>query len=97
MKPLPELIKTLQYLKPRLQKEYSVSSIGVFGSYIRNEQRGDSDLDLLVTFYDPPGLFKYIQLENYLSDTLGIKVDLVMENALKSTMKSHILEEVRRI
>ena len=47
----------------------------------------DSDLDILVTFKEVPGLFQYIELENVISDSLGIKVDLVMEDALKPGIK----------
>ena len=50
---------------------------------MRNEQTAASDLDMLVTFEKTPGLLKFVSLENHLSDLLGIKVDLVMKDALK--------------
>ena len=65
----------------------------MFGSYVRAEQRNDSDLDVLVTFRDAPSLLTFIELENYLSDTLGIKVDLVMKDSLKPKIGEHILRE----
>jgi len=71
-----------------------VKSLGVFGSYVRQEQSTGSDLDLLVTFYEPPGLLKFIELENYLTDLSGIKVDLVMQDALKPRIGERILSEV---
>ncbi len=52
-------------------------------------------MDLLVTFEETPGLFQYIELENLISDLLGIKVDLVMEDALKPNIKERILKEVQ--
>ncbi len=94
-KKLNKLIAMIQGLRPQLAQKYKVESLGLFGSYIRNEQGHGSDLDLLVTFYEPPSLLKFIELENYLRDILGIKVDLVMKSALKPGIGSHILKEVR--
>jgi predicted nucleotidyltransferase len=79
---------------PELKDKYSVSYIGIFGSYIRGEQTKDSDLDVLVQFDKKPGLFKYIELEDYLSDLLGVKVDLVMKSALKPNIGKRIMNEV---
>jgi predicted nucleotidyltransferase len=80
-----------------LAGHYQVQSLGIFGSYVRREQHSDSDLDVLVTFYEPPSLLKFIALENYLSDLLGVKVDLVMQDALKPNIGRHILREVIRV
>jgi Predicted nucleotidyltransferases len=90
-------IKILRQHLPELKEKYSVSSLGVFGSYIRGEQTKDSDLDVLVQFDKKPGLLKYIELENYLSDLLGIKVDLVMKSALKPNIGARILNEVKTL
>ncbi len=79
---------------PELREKYSVSYLGIFGSYIRGEQTKDSDLDVLVQFDKKSGLFKYIELEDYLSDLLGVKVDLVMKSALKPNIGKRILNEV---
>lgn len=68
--------------------------MGIFGSYVRGEQDSESDLDILVEFDEAPGLFEYIRLEDYLSEILGIKVDLVMKSALKPAIGKRILEEV---
>lgn len=75
-----------------LKEVYHVESLKIFGSFLRDQQTEKSDLDILVTFSEVPGLLKYIELENHLSDLIGIKVDLVMESALKS----HIGERVQR-
>ncbi len=80
-----------------LAERYQVQSLGLFGSYVRQKQRADSDLDVLVTFSETPGLLKFIALENYLSDLLGVKVDLVMQDALKPNIRPHILREVIRV
>jgi len=87
-------IEMLRQQLPSLAERYHVESLGVFGSYVRREQRPDSDLDLLVTFYEPLSLLEFIELENYLTDVLGVKVDLVMKDALKLRIGSHILNEV---
>jgi len=91
---LPEILEELRQLLPLLLERYSIETLGVFGSYVRQEASPTSDLDLLVTFSDPPGLIKFIELENTLSDYLGIRVDLVMKDALKPAIGKRILEEV---
>ncbi|MEL7665796.1 MAG: nucleotidyltransferase family protein [Methanosarcina mazei] len=87
-------MKILRQHLPELKEKYSVNYLGVFGSYIRGEQTEDSDLDILVQFDKKPGLFKYIELEDHLSELLGVKVDLVMKSALKPNIGKRILSEV---
>jgi uncharacterized protein len=94
MVPLERAIEELRQRLPDLEQRYRIKSLGIFGSYVRGEQHSGSDLDLLVEFHDPPGLFKFIELECYLSDLLGMKVDLVMKDALKSAIGKRILREV---
>ncbi len=77
-----------------LKDEFLVKRIGVFGSYSRGEQTRKSDVDILVEFIEEPSLFKFIRLERYLTNILGVKVDLVMKNALKYYIGKHILKEV---
>ncbi|RMH87112.1 MAG: DNA polymerase III subunit beta [Calditrichaeota bacterium] len=90
---LPELRKKLREMLPMLMEQYHVESMAIFGSYVRGEQHPDSDLDILVTFREIPGLLKIIQLENFLSDTLKVSVDLVMKDALKPRIGKYILAE----
>lgn len=78
---------------PELTEQYNIATLEVFGSYVRHEQQKNSDLDILVTFSKPPSLFKFVRLENHLSDTLGVKVDLVMKDSLKPAIGKHILRE----
>lgn len=92
-KDLQEILSMLRELLPYLAQKYHVNSIEVFGSYVRNEQGIDSDLDILVSFSKIPGLLKYIELKNYLSDQLQINVDLVMKDSLKPGIGPHILRE----
>ena len=97
MNELKEIQNILKNNFPELERRYNVKSIGTFGSYVRNEQKPDSDIDLLVTFKKKPSLFKFIELEDYLSELLGHKVDLVMESALKPNIGKHIKNEVLMI
>ncbi len=94
---LQQLIQELHEQLPLLGERYKVESLGVFGSFVRHEQSRDSDLDVLVTFREPPSLLGFIELENYLSDTLGVKVDLAMKDALKRRIGERILKEVVEI
>lgn len=77
-----------------LESNYQVATLGVFGSYARQTQHPESDADILVTFTEPPSLLRFIELEQYLSDQLDIKVDLVMKNSLRSHVSRQILREV---
>ena len=92
----PSLEKILEILRqqiPMLTERYSVETLEVFGSYVRSEQRQDSDLDILVTFREVPSLLTFIALENDLSDLLSVKVDLVMKDSLKPKIGGQILRE----
>ena len=94
MKTLEDFTRWLVANKPVLQERYSVTEIGIFGSYVRQEQTEASDIDILIEFSETPGLLKFINLENYLSDNLGVKVDLVHKKGLKSRIGQQILAEV---
>lgn len=77
-----------------LKDTYHVEKIGVFGSVARGDNKDRSDIDVLVEFSEPIGMFKFIALEEYLSELIGQKVDLVTKNALKPAIKEEILQEV---
>ncbi|MBI4284789.1 MAG: nucleotidyltransferase family protein [Chloroflexi bacterium] len=94
VKSLPEIKEILARHKAELMEKYSVSRIGIFGSYVRGEQRKRSDVDILVEFAETPGFFKFLDLEEYLKGLLGVKVDLVMKDALKPYIGERILQEV---
>jgi predicted nucleotidyltransferase len=79
---------------PNLSARFGVTSLGMFGSFARNENRSESDLDLLVTFQSAPGLLTFIELENHLGDLLGVKVDLVMRESLKPHIGKRVLAEL---
>lgn len=82
---------------PIIEQHYDVASLGLFGSYVRDEASAESDLDILVRFHRTPGLIRFIELENHLSDLLGVRVDLVMADALKPDVGRRVLAEVEPI
>lgn len=90
---LKKYLEMLHEQVPMLAERYSVETLEVFGSYVRDEQKKDSDLDILVTFKEEPSLLTFIAIENYMSDLLGVKVDLVMKNSLKPAIGKNILRE----
>ncbi|MBI3354362.1 MAG: nucleotidyltransferase family protein [Deltaproteobacteria bacterium] len=94
MKTLNKIKTVLDAHKKDLRARYKVKKIGIFGSYVRGEQGKKSDLDILVEFSETPGLFAFIELENYISEMLDTKIDLVMKDALKPHIGKHILKEV---
>ena len=96
MKTFSEIKATLQHLFPDLQKRYNVVYLGIFGSYVRGEQTPESSVDILIEFSPnlPLGLLTFCEIENYLSDQLEIKVDLVEKTALKPQIGQHLLQEV---
>ena len=99
MKSLEEIKNTLTKQKQELRQKYSVKEIGIFGSYVRGEQKKQSDIDLLVEFEEPSNitLLDFIRLENYLSEILGAKVDLVEKHTLKPRIGKRVLQEVVNI
>jgi predicted nucleotidyltransferase len=96
MKTLEEIKEILRQHKTELKEKYGVKEIGIFGSYVRGEQKKKSDIDILVEFYEDVeiGFLKFIELENYLSELVGRKVDLVTKKALKPNIGRYILKEV---
>lgn len=97
MKPYKKIIDTLKKHKKELSERYKVKEIGIFGSYIRREEKKKSDVDILVEFEDVPDLFKFIEMERYLERFLGLKVDLVRKKALREELRGIILKEVINI
>ena len=93
MRTLDDIRAQLQAELPTLRKRYDVDRIGIFGSYVQGEQTEDSDLDLLVTFTETPGLIEFVSLEHYLEDTLELSVDLGTPDGLK---EGPAAEKIRR-
>jgi hypothetical protein len=93
MKTLDEIKSILVENKSRLSDEFGLSELAVFGSYSRNDQKEESDIDILVDFVKPVGL-EFIELANELEKLLGIKVDLVSKNGIKPRYFEFVKEEL---
>ncbi|WP_029521260.1 nucleotidyltransferase family protein [Persephonella sp. IF05-L8] len=93
MQNVERIKKILKNHKKELEDKYYVTNIALFGSYAKGSQTLESDIDILVEFKKPITLIHFIKLENYLSDLLGAKVDLVMKNSLKPYIKKQVLKE----
>jgi predicted nucleotidyltransferase len=89
--------QTLRQHLPALREEYGVASFALFGSYVRGDEGPDSDIDVLVTFDDPPGLLGFVALENKLSDLLDHPVDLVVRESLKPQIGARVEKEAEPI
>jgi len=94
VKEVEQIIMKLGKDKQNLRKKYGVKKVGVFGSYVREEQKRKSDLDILIEFKEPVSLFEFLALERHLSELTDKKVDLVMKSALKPRIGRHITREV---
>ncbi len=93
MKELEEIKGMLASRKELLTERYFVKEISIFGSFVREENTASSDIDILVDFYRPISLFSFLDLENYLNELLGIRVDLVSKKSLKPFIGKRIMEE----
>ncbi|MBZ4686564.1 MAG: uncharacterized protein PWQ96_1221 [Clostridia bacterium] len=87
------ILDKLSQSMPYLQQCFNVKRIGFFGSYARGENKPDSDIDILIEFFEPIG-WEFVELKDYLEKLFGKNVDLVTENALKPQLKKRILNEV---
>lgn len=94
MNKVEQIKRALTVHRPALKQRFSVKKLGIFGSYIRGEQKPGSDLDVLVEFKRPIGLFEFMDLEEYLASIVKVKVDLVSKKALKPAIGERILREV---
>ena len=91
-----DIEKKLKTLKPDLSTRFHVDKIGYFGSFARNEQTANSDIDIIVSFNSPIG-WAFFDLQELLEKELNRKVDLVSINALKEQLKESILNEVKYV
>lgn len=80
-----------------LRQKYSVKTLGIFGSTALGQNKSSSDIDILVEFSKPIGMFAFLELEEYLSQILSKKVDLVSKKALKLAIKDEVLEQVNYV
>jgi hypothetical protein len=89
IKTIHEIEEILDSVKDLLKEKYTVKSLAIFGSFARGEQKEESDIDILVEFNKPIGL-AFIELGDFLSEVLGVKVDLVTAEMVR---KNPLLKE----
>lgn len=90
-----ESLAKISRLQPELD-ELGIHSLSVFGSVARGEAAGASDIDLLVEFDRPVGLFHFVRVRDFLSRELGADVDLVTPDALSGDVRENVLNEAIR-
>lgn len=89
-----ELLSKLREVKPIILSDYRAKDIGLFGSFVRGDQHGDSDIDVLVEFEEEADLFDLVGLGQYLEEILQRKVDVVPKRAIRPELRESILQEV---
>jgi len=90
---LTQIKKLLSAHKNELKRDFYVQAIGIFGSYARGKQQQKSDLDILLEFERPISFLKLVSVENYLTDLLGVKVDVVPKEDIRIELRDTILSE----
>ena len=90
---IDEIKTNLRAIKPYMTSVYNIDNLYIFGSYARGEQTSKSDIDILVDFKTTPDLLTFIEIEEFLSEKLHAKVDLIPKRKLKHQLKKHILSE----
>jgi hypothetical protein len=93
MSDIDKIKSMLRKNMPLLKEKYHVMTLEIFGSYARGAQSETSDVDMIVEFNKTIDLFTFMELENVLTEMIGIKVDLSMKDALKPRLKEYVLKE----
>ncbi len=94
-KSISTIVKMLRLHDTDVREKFKITEIGVFGSYVRGEQREDSDIDILVEFEKGYKTFdNYMELKFFLEEILTSKIDLVIKTAIRDELKQNILSEV---
>ncbi|MDK2782003.1 MAG: uncharacterized protein PWR13_1031 [Archaeoglobi archaeon] len=94
IKKLEEIKEILKKHRNEIKREFKAEVIGVFGSYVRGEEKPESDIDILVRFMEGATIFDLVGLAEFLEEKLGIKADVVSERALRPELKEQIMKEV---
>jgi len=93
LKTIDEIRNVLKQHRDLLAERYGLAVVGIFGSQVRGEAGNESDLDLLAEFLRPVSLLELVGAELYLSEVLGVKVDLVPKRNLREELREIILQE----
>ncbi|MBI5213958.1 MAG: nucleotidyltransferase family protein [Nitrospirae bacterium] len=92
-KTLDEIKKILNTHRDELRDKYKITEVGIFGSYVRGEQKKKSDIDILASFGEEISLLDLVGAELYLKKILKMKVDLIPKEDLRPELKDRILKE----
>jgi hypothetical protein len=88
-------LKLLKKHGRKIREKYGVRKIGIFGSFARGDEKGGSDIDVLVEFEPGYETFdNYMELKFFLEELFGVKVDLVTLDSLRPQIKKAVLKEV---
>lgn len=88
-----EIIKTLQELKVEIGARFKAEIVGLFGSYVRGEQKENSDLDILVRFFQGATLFDFSGLSDFIEEKLQLKVDIVPIDVVRKEIREGVLRQ----
>jgi predicted nucleotidyltransferase len=91
---LDEIKELIEQHKPELKRQFHVDKIGVFGSYARDTQKKRSDIDFLVTFDADISLFARVDLNIYLMELMGRKVDVIPHDNLRPELREYVLKDL---
>lgn len=86
-------LQILNKIKPIIAEKFGVTKLALFGSTARDEAGDNSDVDILVSFDGPASSARYFGVQFYLEDTLGCRVDLVTDKALRAQLRPFIESE----
>jgi predicted nucleotidyltransferase len=89
-----EILKVLEGVRREVKKKYKADIKGIFGSYVRGDNRKESDVDVLVDFEEAADLFDLVGLSYFLENKLHCNVDIVPQRALREEIKPYILNEI---
>lgn len=92
-----DILEIIRQTRPELADRFGVERLGLFGSFVREEEKRRSDIDLLVSFRRDIDLFEFLDLKEFLQERLHHKVDLVMDSALKPAIGKRIRAEVEYV
>jgi hypothetical protein len=92
-----DILEIIRETRPELADRFGVERLGLFGSFVREEEKRRSDIDLLVSFRRDIDLFEFLDLKEFLQERLHHKVDLVMDSALKPAIGKRIRAEVEYV
>jgi len=94
MSKLAEIKSILMQFKPVIEQKYHITTLGIFGDYVKGNESDNSGVNILVDYAEPPSLLDLVDMEYFLTDLLQVKADIISKNGLKGARREQILSEV---